>query len=68
MEEPKKEKRYIVRKFVMAHSAEEALKRERDLIPDEVFVDDEWQKGKEFSSAVGFHVDTEAQAPAGGGG
>lgn len=57
-----KEKRYIVRKFVMAMSAKEALEKERDLMPDEVFVDDEWQKGnKEFSSAVGFSVENEGQ-------
>lgn len=50
----KKEKRFIVRKFVMAKSAEEAIKKEKDHLPDEVFIDNEWSKDKEFSSAIGF--------------
>lgn len=38
------ERQYIVRKFVMAKTAQEALKREGDIKPDEVWIDDEWAK------------------------
>lgn len=47
-------KRYIVRKYVIAGSAMEALKLERGFAPDDVFIDDKWidTQGKEvgFSS------------------
>lgn len=37
-------KRYIVRKYVMARTAQEALRKERSLAPDDVWIDSEWQK------------------------
>lgn len=49
----------------MARSAQEALKLEHDLAADDVFVDDGWAKGKEFSSAPGFRVDTESETTLG---
>lgn len=35
-----KEKRFIVRKYVMAHTAAEAIRKESKVPVDEVFVDD----------------------------
>ncbi len=53
----KKEKRFIVRKYVMARSAQEALRKQHKYAPDEVFIDEEWAKGKEFESAIGFSIE-----------
>ena len=53
------QKRYIVRKYVMATSAHQALKMERKMRPDDVYVDDDWKKeNKELSSAIGFTVES----------
>lgn len=54
-------KRYIIRKYVMAKSAEEALKKERKMIPDDVFIDDDWRKENPntFESAIGFNVEVD---------
>ena len=50
------EKRYIIRKYVMAKSAHEALKKERRIRPDDCWVDEEWKKNndKNLISAIGF--------------
>lgn len=37
-------KRFIVRKYVMAASAAEAIRKERRVSVDDVWVDDEWNK------------------------
>ena len=52
------EKRYIVRKYIMATSAQQALKRERSMRPDDCWVDETWIKDnpKELISAIGFTV------------
>lgn len=52
----KNEKRFIVRKYIMAKSASEALKKERRYRPDDVYVDSDWMNahGKDLSSAIGF--------------
>lgn len=53
-----KPKRYIVRKYIMARSASEALRKERKTRPDDVWVDDEWKKdNKELASAIGYTVE-----------
>lgn len=54
-------KRYIIRKYVMAKSAEEALKKERKMIPDDVWIDEDWKKDnpKNLESAIGFNVETD---------
>lgn len=65
MTKPKvKEKLYIVRKYIMAKSAKEALKKERRIIPDDVWVSDEWLKDNKDSltSAIGYEVDTPYEA------
>lgn len=38
------QKRLIVRKYVMARNAEEALHKEKTIAPDDCFIDDDWIK------------------------
>lgn len=54
-------KRFIVKKFIMATSAHQALKLERRHRPDEVFIDDDWRKENStlMVSAIGFNLDCE---------
>jgi hypothetical protein len=54
------EKRFIVRKYIMATSAHEALKKERRMRPDDVWVDDDWKKDNptQLQSAIGFTADS----------
>ena len=54
------QKRFIVRKYIMAKSASEALRKERKYRPDDVYVDDAWLNahGKDLSSAIGFTTDS----------
>jgi hypothetical protein len=54
-------KRYVVRKYVMATSAHQALRKERKIRPDDVYVDDDWKKEnpKKLESAIGFSVERE---------
>ena len=56
---PTKQKLYIVRKYIMAKSASEAIKKERRIIPDDVYVSDDWlrENKQELSSAIGYEVD-----------
>lgn len=53
-----KEKRYIVRKYVMAKSCQEALRKEKKVKPDDCWVDEDWKKDNEdeLVSAIGFTV------------
>jgi hypothetical protein len=55
------EKRFIVRKYIMATSVHEALKKERRMRPDDVWVDDDWKKENptQLQSAIGFTVESE---------
>lgn len=50
------EKRFIVRKYIIAKSASEAIKKERKVTPDDVWVDEDWKKENPNSlvSAIGF--------------
>jgi hypothetical protein len=38
------DKLFIVRKYVKASSAAEAIRKERSIAPDECFLDEEWRK------------------------
>lgn len=55
-------KRYIVRKYIMARSAQEALRIERRSKPDDVYVDDDWKRDNpnQLQSAIGFLVESES--------
>lgn len=41
MPEPKL---YVVRKYVFAHSIEEAMQMEKHVAPDDCWLDDDWKK------------------------
>jgi len=54
MKPPKKD-RYIIRKYVMARSAQEAIRLDKITKPADVWIDDEWKnKHETLASAVGF--------------
>jgi len=48
------DKLFIVRKFVKAKDALEALKKEKKQAPDEVYLDGDWKKDS-LPSAIGFN-------------
>lgn len=52
-------KRFIVRKYIMAKNAHEALKKERRTRPDDCWIDDDWKKDhqEQLVSAIGFTVE-----------
>lgn len=37
-------KRFVIKKYVMARSAQEALKKEKKVLPDDVWVCEDWKK------------------------
>lgn len=47
---------FVVRKYILAQSAQEALKKERRYKPDEVFLDKD-QPADRLESCIGFHVE-----------
>lgn len=48
-----KNKQYIIRKYVMATSIKDALKKEKEIDAEEVYINDEWVKNKDFT-VLGF--------------
>lgn len=55
----KKDKLFVVRKYIMAKSASEALKKERKFKPDDCFVHEQWQNTNvnQLESVIGFKID-----------
>ena len=55
----KKLKLFIVKKYIMAESAHDALKRERRHRPDDVWVDEEWKKENKYQleSVIGYNIE-----------
>ncbi len=55
-----KEKMFVVKKYIMARSASEALRKEKNTQADDCWVDEEWRKGAnhQLASAIGFEVTT----------
>lgn len=51
-----KPKLFIVRKYIKALSAKEAIKKDKATPVDEVWVDDEWKKNQQYglADAIGF--------------
>ncbi len=50
-------KLYVVRKYIWAESADEAIKKDKRTPVDDVWVDDEWKKNSnQPKDAVGFYV------------
>lgn len=55
-------KRFIVKKYIMAQSAQEAIRLEKKVRPDDVWVDEDWKKDNpnQLLSAIGFTIQTES--------
>jgi len=53
------EKRFIIKKYIMATSASHAIKKERRVRPDDVWVDEDWKKDNPntLQSAIGYNID-----------
>jgi len=53
------EKRYIVRKYIMAVSAKQAIKLDKKFEPDDAWLDDKWieQQSKDNAPAIGFSME-----------
>jgi len=47
-------KRFIVRKFIMASSASDAIKKDKKCSVDEVFIDSEWLLEHDKKDSMGF--------------
>ena len=50
-----KPKMYIVKKYIRAISAMQAIKKDRDTPVHDVWVDEDWKKN-ELASAIGFDL------------
>ena len=54
-------KLFVVKKYIMATSAHDALKRERRFRPDDCWVDEDWRKEhkevRQLQSCMGFTVE-----------
>lgn len=50
------QKLFVVKKYVMASSAKEAIRKERTQFADDVWIDEDWKKGeaKALTDAIGF--------------
>lgn len=46
--------RYVVRKYIMANSALEAIRRDKKAPVHDVWIDEDWKKTKNGVSAIGF--------------
>lgn len=53
-----KEKMFVVKKYIMAKSAQEALRKEKKIPADDCWVDEDWRKGQanQLASAIGFEI------------
>jgi hypothetical protein len=51
-------KRFIIKKYIMAKSAQDALKKEKKVLPDDVWVDEDWKKENpnQLESIIGFNL------------
>ena len=61
---PNKLKLFVVKKYVMAKSAAEAIRKERTIAPDDVWVDDDWRKANKdnLAEAIGFSLPRATEA------
>lgn len=56
-----KDKLFVVRKYIMAKSAIQAIKKDKITPVEDVWIDEEWKKGNMSSlqSAIGFEIEDE---------
>ncbi len=54
-------KRFVVRKYIMAKSVHDALKIERRIRPDDIYVDEDWKRDNpnRLESCIGFSANSE---------
>ena len=54
----KQENRFVVKKYVMAKSAMDAIKKERKIAVHDVWLDEEWMKkqSEEKDPAIGYEI------------
>ena len=59
MKSKPKQKLFIVRKYVMADSCSQALRKERSQKPDDCWLDEDYKKkmSESLTSAIGFNVE-----------
>lgn len=57
----KDKQQYIIRKYIMATSAKDAIRRDKDSEVNDVWVDQDWVKTQheDKNPAIGFAVETE---------
>ena len=50
-------KLFIVKKYIMATSASDAIRKDKKTPPDSVWVDDKWaETNQQLASAIGFTI------------
>lgn len=49
--------RYVIKKYVMAKSLAEALKKERDIKPEDAWKDEKQPESEQKAEAIGFDLD-----------
>lgn len=47
-------KLYIVQKYVLANSIEQAIKKEKEIKPDDVYLDNNWRQNQTEKNDYGF--------------
>lgn len=55
-----KDKMFIVRKYIKARSASEAIKKDKTVPVHDVWIDEDWKKNS-LASAIGFVVEHEEE-------
>lgn len=61
MNKKQPEKLFIVRKFIMARSVQEALSKEKKVKPDDCWIDEDYRKKQteQLTPAIGFNIETD---------
>lgn len=62
MKKKSKDKLFVIRKFIKASSALDAIKKDRSHPVNDVWIEDEWKKGgyENLASAIGFEIENES--------
>lgn len=54
----KNNKLFVVKKYVWATSAKQAIQREQKVIVDDVWIDEEWKRNSNLpKDAIGFYIE-----------
>jgi hypothetical protein len=50
------QKLFVIKKYIMARSAADAIRKERTIAPDDVWIDEDWRKSErnKLAEAIGF--------------